>query len=441
MRRARTPGTRAVILPRACGSVQARAGPAPPARGCRSGAGARRLAAARMPRPLASAVLWPLSLLVGVGAFALTNLVEPALPATLNFGTDYAAMAADPFGYVGSFPHRLLTPLCARGLDELARAFGGSLPYWQFAHGCTIAFLAILFGAAHRLGATPAQALLLTLGIGFTGAVQLYKGHVGYPEPVTFALLLASLLAARRSAWFWSLQLLNLLHHEQILFFWPWLCWWRRRHGARWRDDLVGGSVTLAIYVGWRMHVGTHAKAQMLTLSHYLGLDYFPVGTLGLAALNLLAVFMWFGAMPLLLAWHVRRERFRDAGAPLLLFLLCQHAMFGVAHDVYRFTCFLFLPLLLAGLRLMQERRGPIVWTAFAVASAALVVWQRPVFVEVGVRVLTDTGPDGVPFVRPHIVADIVPKVIPAMPWTFAAYGAAALVTIAAALARANRPT
>lgn len=393
-----------------------------------------------MPRPLPPAALWPLSLLVGVGVFALTNLVEPALPATLNFGTDYAAMAADPFGYVGSFPHRLLTPLFARALDEAARAFGGSLSYWQFAHGCTIAFLAMLFAAAHRLGATVPQALLLTLGLGFTGAVQLYKGHVGYPEPVTFALMLATILAVRRSGWFWTLQLLNMLHHEQILFFWPWLWWWRRRHGAAWRADLLGAASTLALYIGWRVHVGQHAKAQMLTLSHYLGLDYFPVGTMGLAALNLLAVFMWFGAMPLLLAWHVRRERLRDAGAPLLLFLLCQHAMFGVAHDVYRFTCFLFLPVLLAGLRLMQVRRGPLIWTALAAASAVLVVWQRPVFVEVGVRVLTDTGPDGVPFVRPQIVADIVPKVIPAMPWTFAAYGLAAVVTLAYALT-GNRRT
>ena len=140
--------------------------------------------------PSASLVSMPLSLLVGIALFLLTNLVEEAVPATLNFGSDYALMAQNLTGFIGSFPHRILAPLLARATDEMAHWFGGAVAYWQFAHACTVLFLATLFAGAHLLGAKLWQALLLTAVIGFTGAVQLFKGHVGYPEPITFALLL-----------------------------------------------------------------------------------------------------------------------------------------------------------------------------------------------------------------------------------------------------------
>lgn len=393
-----------------------------------------------MPRPIHSALLWPLSLLVGIALFLLTNLVEPAVPATLNFGSDYAQMAQNLTGFVGSFPHRILAPLLARGADEMAHWFGGAVAYWQFAHACTVLFLATLFAGAHLLGAKLWQALLLATVIGFTGAVQLYKGHVGYPEPITFALLLGSVLAVRRPGLFWSLQFLNVMHHEQILFFWPWLCWWRQQHGARWRDDAIGALVVLGLYAGWRYYTGAHAQAPLLlTLDHYLGLKYFPVGTLGLAALNLTGTFIFFGALPVVVVWHAGVGGWRRVGLPLLLFLLGQHAMFGVAHDVYRFTCFLFLPLLFAGLELMSRRGGALVLSALAAVSVGAMVWQRTTFETIAIRVLTDVDGNGVPFVRPDIVGDIVPKVIPALPWTFAAYAAATVLTVVTGLWWARR--
>jgi hypothetical protein len=378
---------------------------------------------------------------VGVVAFWLTNLVEPPTPATLNFGTDFATMSRHLDGYVGSFPHRILSPLLGRGCDELARLFGAEVPYWQFAHGCTVVFLALVFATAAWLGATAWQGLLLTLGIGFSGAVQLYKGHVGYAEPVTFALLLGTVMAVRRPVLFWSLQLLNLMHHEQILFFWPWLLWWRQHHGARWRDDLLGIGGALLPYALWRLHVGAHAQQQLLTFGHYLELtgQYFPLGTLGLAALNALCVLLYFGVLPVLLVRDATRQGRRTGVLPLLLFLLCQHAMFGVAHDVYRFTCFLFLPVLLAGHRLLQERHGTLLWIALAGATGALYAVQRSVFATVAERVLVDVGPDGVPFVRPDIVGDIVPKVIPSLPGIFGGYGVALLLSIVAGIAWARR--
>jgi hypothetical protein len=389
-----------------------------------------------MPRPLHPALLWPLSLLVGIALFLLTNLVEPAQQATLNFGTEFAAMSRNLDGYIGSFPHRILSPLLGRGTDEIAHWFGGSVPYWQFAHGCNVVFVSMLFAGANLLGARPWQALLLTATIAFTGAVLLYKGHVGYAEPVTFTLLLGSVLAVRRPALFWSLQLLNVMHHEQIMFFWPWLAWWRQQHGGRWRHDLLGAALVLGGYAAWRHHVGLHAQQQLLTFKHYVELmrEYFPVGTLGLSALNAMCTLMYFGALPALVVWHAAIQGWRRGVLPLLLFLLCQHAVFCVAHDVYRFTCFLFLPVLLAGMRLLQERRGALLLFGLGLASGVAVYLQRPVWAEVGLKVLVDVDGNGVPFKRLNPVGDIVPKVIPALPWTFAAYAVALVLTVVGGL-------
>ena len=99
----------------------------------------------RMPLYPHPALLWPLSIVVGLALFWLTNLTEPPVATTLNFGTEYAAMAQDLSGYRGTFPHRILAPLLGRGVDEVAHWFGGSVPYWQFAHACTVLFLAMLF--------------------------------------------------------------------------------------------------------------------------------------------------------------------------------------------------------------------------------------------------------------------------------------------------------
>jgi phosphoglycerol transferase MdoB-like AlkP superfamily enzyme len=128
----------------------------------------------------------------------------------------------------------------------------------------------------------------------------------------------------------------------------------------------------------------------------------------------------------------------RTGGLPLLLFVLCQHAMFCVAHDMYRFTCFLFVPVLLAGVRLARERSGWLLIACFGVATACLYLPQRHVFVEMSMRVLTDVDANGAPFVRPDIIGDIVPKVIPAMRWTFLGYGLALLASIAAGIAWAR---
>lgn len=366
----------------------------------------------------------PVALAVGVGVFFLTCMVEPAQHATLNFGTEYARMATDPFGLIGSFPHRILSPLLAHLLGLAGDR------YWMFAHGVTALMIAVVFAAARRHNASFWQSLTLTTVIGFTGTVQIYKGHVGYPDPLTFLLLTASLMALERPLVFWALMLLDVLHHEQIFFFWPWLLYRRRVAGARLWHDLLGVAAVAGAYVGWRYYVGAHAVNEKLTLDHYLGLTYFPVGTLGLASLNVVSTYIWFGVLPVLVCWHAFVDGFRRAGFGILLYVLSIFAIFAVAHDVYRFTCFLFVPVFFAGLRLLRERDGGLILAHLGVATVAAVVLQRQVFVDVAGEVMKHL---------PTPVPSIVPEVIPAMWGTFAWYGGALLATLVVGWAWARR--
>ena len=378
---------------------------------------------------------WLVALVVGVAVFGLTCLTEPAQSATMNFGANYGEMSTDPFGWIGKFPHRILSPLVANLLGLSGDRYG------LFAHGCTVLLIAMWFAAARFLGARWWQALLLATMLAFTGTVQIYKGHVGYPDPVTFLLLTASIVAVDRPRLFWLLQLLSVMHHEQIFFFWPWLLYWRHQSArreqfaseqagpARWRDDVIGGGVVVALYVAYRLYVGAKATDQVLTMEHYSALDYFPVGTAGLIALNLLSTFIWFGLLPILVAWHFFRDSWRSAGLGIVLFLCCQHAVFGVAHDVYRFTCFLFVPVMFAGLRLLRERWGAWVLLVFTALSIVAIKLQAPVFVEIGTAVLVEQTPAG-PAVRLDPVNTIVPEVIPAYPGTFTVYFGCLLATL-----------
>ncbi len=378
---------------------------------------------------------WLAALVVGAAVFGLTCLTEPALRTTMNFGANYGQMSTDPFGWLGKFPHRILSPLVANLLGFSGERYG------LFTHGCSALMIAMWFAAARFLGARFWQALLLTTTLAFTGAVQIYKGHVGYPDPVTFLLLTASIVAVDRAKLFWVLQFLSVMHHEQIFFFWPWLLYWRHQSArreqfpnehagpVRWRDDFIGGAVVAVLYVAFRFYVGAKATDQVLTMEHYSALDYFPVGTFGLVALNLLSTFIWFGLLPILVAWHLFRDGWRCAGLGIVLFIFCQHAVFGVAHDVYRFTCFLFVPVLFAGLRLLRERWGTSVLLLFSGLSIVAIKLQAPVFVEIGTAVLVKQTPNG-PAVRIDPVSTIVPEVIPVYWATFTAYLGCLMATL-----------
>jgi hypothetical protein len=76
----------------------------------------------------------------------------------------------------------------------------------------------------------------------------------------------------------------------------------------------------------------------------------------------------------------------------------------------------------------------------FGIVSIALVELQAPVFAEVGTNVLAELDANGNPVkVREHIVMDIVPKVIPLLPWTFASYGLALLAALGLGIAWGRR--
>jgi hypothetical protein len=102
----------------------------------------------------------------------------------------YARMASAPFANDSSAPHRILGPLLA----HLLHIDGDR--YWVFSHATVVALLAVLLGAAVRRGCSLTAAAVLTLTVSLTQAMALYKGIVGYPDPMSFLLLVLVLHVA-----------------------------------------------------------------------------------------------------------------------------------------------------------------------------------------------------------------------------------------------------
>lgn len=123
---------------------------------------------------------------------------------------------------------------------------------------------------------------------------------------------------------------------------------------------------------------------------------------LGLVALNVLSTCIWFGLWPIAIVWHAAADGWRRTALPLLLYMACLHAIFGVA-------------------------------SAFAIKQ------QAQVFVDVGIQVMYEVGTDGNLQLRAEKALDIIPKVIPQLPWTFAAYALALLGTLGIVIAWGRR--
>lgn len=346
------------------------------------------------------------SLLVGLATFAFSCLFQAPVAATWNFGDMYAAMAEDPFGSRGPFPHRLLGPLIAHALGMS----GGR--YWLFHHATVVVFLAVVFFAAATRGCSRRGAVVLTLAISITGAVELYKGHVGYPEPITFSLLVASVLSARRTGWFWLLQFVALTNHENALFLWPWLLLVKANaNGGLRRGDWVGAGLVVLAYALFRWAImvpGDH----VYSFSFYLS-DQKPMYGLGICTLTVLAIPVGFGAMPALLAWQAWFDGWRRAGAGACCVLVAIFGMSWVAADMMRFTSFLAVPLVFAGVRLLHQPRGIVVLFGLAAASKLIMVGQH----DIGVLVFTTMGKH-----LPDPVSAVVPEVVPELWYVFLGY-------------------
>src|SRR5262249_26494118 len=186
----------------------------------------------------------------------------------------YGAMAAQPFGVAGDFPHRILGPLLAHALGLAGDR------YWLFSWGCNWLLLAVVFDCARAGGARPAGASLATLAVALSGGVQAYKLMIGYSDTLSFALLLLAYRLRARSAAVWCLVLANAFAHEMVFFFAPWLFYQRLRAGGRWWREAAALGVAAGVYEAWRLFVAAHPLVVTRDANAYFATTSLPQGTL-----------------------------------------------------------------------------------------------------------------------------------------------------------------
>jgi len=315
------------------------------------------------------------SLGIGAAAFLFSDLFEPAQTKTWFFGEGYARMADAPFACDSTFPHRILGPLLAHVLGF------GSAHYWLFSHVVLVLLFAALAGQAVRTGTSWAGASLLVATLSLTRGPALFKGFVGYTEPLSLLLLVSSLAAVNRPVWFWSIQLLSLLNHEQILFFWPWLLLQRRLAGGSWRADAVGAAAVAGLYALFRWLVDQHAPAQLYTPANYIGwIQQPPLVVLGMTVVTVVMLLIAFGVLPALLAWHAAVDRRRVTGFGIALFLASMFALCCIALDVFRFVAYALIPIWLAGIELVKRRRGAWIFAGLGAVSGVVLAMSPSLF-------------------------------------------------------------
>lgn len=311
------------------------------------------------------------ALLAGGLAWAASCAVAAPVRQAMGLGAEFAAMAAEPLAWNGPFPHRVLGPLLAALLG-----LGGDR-YWLFAHAASVAFVAVVAAVVRRGGAGWPMATLLALAVACTGAVEVGKTIPGYPEPLAFALLLASTCLLHRQAWFWALQFLLLLNHEAALLLWPWLCW-QKAHassGLR-RSDLAAGALVLGAYLAFRHLVLAQASQPVHEAALYApGALATVLGSQALAAMSLV---VYHGPLPILLVWHANVDGWRRAGAPILLVLLPILTMCTIATDLPRFLGYAALPIAIALARFAALPGSRVYALAFSIATPLAIVLQRP---------------------------------------------------------------
>ena len=372
--------------------------------------------------------LVPLALAAGAAAFAVSLLMLPAQWATWSSGDDFARMSVAPLAGNGPFPHRMLGPLLAHLLG-----LSGDR-YWLFSHGMLVTFLAAVFATAVHAGCSLLGAFVLTLVVSITGAVEVFKGYVGYAEPTSFVLLLASAALVRRPGWFWTLMLLGLLNHENLLFFWPWLLDRKAKSaGLRW-GDAVGAAVVLALYWLERQWLTTGILPASLYVSHQK-LPFIA----GAWILAVLGIVVWFGVLPVLLAWHAWFDGWRRAGTSIVLALGAFFGMTFLANDLQRFVGFLAIPVTFAGIRMLQQPRGVLVVTLLGAITVPLIVWQRDVVRLVFDELMVVAGRQAAAGEALDPISAVPTEVVPELWYVFAGYVAAHAVMLYAGRRWARR--
>src|SRR5262245_17047308 len=280
----------------------------------------------------------------------LSCIAEQPKTAPTSFGVTFAEMAEHPFGVVvngvrtcgGQFPHRVLLPLLAHLLGLTGDRFHLA------AHGTAVLLLVAVYWCARRVGALRLDSLLVTAAVAFGGATQTYKSHVGYPDSLSFTLLLLAAMAVRSGPWFWLLNLLGAFAHEQVFFFVPLLLLLRRKLAAAdWRADALGLLVMAGTYGLFRLWLGAHVSGAIAPGS-YFGNGYFPLGFLGVIYLATVWCVLMFGTMLPVLAWAFVHRRAAWEAWALALLVAGITGIYAVAHDFNRFVNFLFLAVLFA---------------------------------------------------------------------------------------------
>lgn len=289
----------------------------------------------------------------GIVAYLLSCLVEPARSVPHGFGIQWATMSEAPFEFYGQLPHRLLTPLLA----HLVGLQGAS--FTDFTRLSGAAMLALVFYVARRRSATRLDAMLITLAVAATGAIQIYKrGMIGYCDNVGFALFLLAWLHRGRGFVFWPLYFLNLVNHDMAAFFLPWMWFLRREAGALRRYDAVGAGLVLLAYYLFRLYVAKHAASWEYDEGYFLANCFLPFNFVWLWFLAVCHLMLQFGPLLTVVMWHAwwprpQRERMHTG-----LILLGMGAVFGFAYDVHRHSNLMFLPLLFASTRFLVDAKS-----------------------------------------------------------------------------------
>lgn len=343
----------------------------------------------------------------GALAFWLSCLDQPPLDRGFSFGLTYQQMSSTPWDWHGLFPHRILLPLLAHWLQLDGERF------YLAAHGSAVALLMAIAFVALRLRAKPWQALLLTVAAAVGGATQLYKSHVGYPDSLSFLLLLLALWQVRRPILPWLLLTLAAFTHEQVLFFLPCVLCLRHHLAARTlRHDWPALLVLGTVYGGFRIGIHLAATAE-LPPQYYFSNGYFPLGFLGVLYLAMVQTLLVFGSQLPALAYRARQANAWQRRA-LWLYLLAILGIYAMAHDFNRFVNFLFLPLLLAWLPTLNQQHGGWLLLAAIVAQVFTNHWLiMPVTQALYAPMAECNCLTGVPSELQKLVTFVLPRVWP----------------------------
>ncbi|GAB4140426.1 MAG: hypothetical protein Fur0037_06970 [Planctomycetota bacterium] len=311
-----------------------------------------------------------LAFVSAVAVYELSCLWLPPSGTPFSFGLEWQRMSEDPFALRGQFPHRILSPLLAFCLG-----LGGGR-FELFVRAEAVLLLAVAFLCCRRRAGL-LDALLVTLGVGASGAVQMYKQcWVGYVDDLSYSLLLLAVLAARRPVLFWSLWFLSLMNHEVALFLLPWLWHRRRLEGGGGRSDAVLAAGALAAYAAFYVAVGALAEERVYDAAFFARNHLFPYATAWLWVLCLVQWLAAYGPLLVMLptAWHGGAPRERQG---MLLAICGTLAVFSLAFDVTRHANLLVLPLVTSATALLA--RGRRILVAALVAGAVLQsIWLSP---------------------------------------------------------------